>query len=149
MEFKTASHAAYRLYYHLVLVTKYRRKCLNAAIISDLDGIVRTLCESWGCELKELNGEADHLHVLFEGKPSMELSGFVNNLKTVTSRLIRRDHGAHLAKWYWRASPEGAVLPKTKPVLWSASYAIVTAGGAPLDIIKAYIVNQERPREEL
>lgn len=136
MEFKTASHAAYRLYYHLVLVTKYRRKCLNAAIISDLDGIVRTLCESWGCELKELNGEADHLHVLFEGKPSMELSKFVNNLKTVSSRLIRRDHGEHLAKWYW------------KPVLWSASYAIVTAGGAPLEVIKTYIINQERPREE-
>ncbi len=136
MEFKTASHAAYRLYYHLVLVTKYRRKCLNAAIIRDLDGIVRTLCESWGCELKELNGEADHLHILFEGKPSMELSKFVNNLKTVTSRLLRRDYREHLAKWY------------RKPVLWSASYAIVTASGAPLEVIKAYIINQERPREE-
>jgi putative transposase len=145
MEFKTASHAAYRLYYHLVLVTKYRKKCLSLEVYQTLEDIIRTLCKTWGCTLLELSGEEDHVHILFEGKPSMDISHFVNNIKTISSRLIRKQHGEHLAKWYWRTGPEGAALSKTKPVLWSASYAIVTAGGAPLEVIKQYIINQEKP----
>lgn len=62
---------------------------------------------------------------------------FVGNLKTVTSRLIRKVHARHLARWYW------------KPVFWSGSYAVVTAGGAPLEIIKRYIESQQRPGDLL
>ncbi|MCP4744882.1 MAG: hypothetical protein GY874_01900, partial [Desulfobacteraceae bacterium] len=36
----------------------------------------------------------------------------------------------HLKKFYW------------KPVLWSRSYCIVSAGGASLSVIKRYIENQ-------
>jgi putative transposase len=51
-------------------------------------------------------------------------------LKTVSSRLLRRDFGAHLARHY------------RKPVLWSPSYCLISCGGAPLEIIKQYIQNQ-------
>ncbi|RIH87669.1 Transposase IS200 like protein [Calidithermus roseus] len=48
----------------------------------------------------------------------------VNSLKTVTSRAIRKNHAEHLSKFY------------RKRVLWSGSYAILTAGGAPLEVLK-------------
>jgi len=39
----------------------------------------------------ELNGEEDHLHLLFGFYPQMQLSKFVNNLKTVSSLYIRKE----------------------------------------------------------
>lgn len=127
------SHSVYRLTYHLVLVTKYRRKALTATILQDLKGIAQRICESWGGELIEFSGEADHVHLLFEGHPSMELAKFVNNLKTVTSRLTRRDHKEHLDQYY------------SKPTLWSGSYCILSTGGAPIEVIKRYIQDQDSP----
>lgn len=130
---KSHSHGVYRLSYHLVLVCKYRRKTLTAAMLDDLKGITARLCERWGGELVEFSGEADHVHILFEGHPSMELAKFVNNLKTVTSRLLRRDHREYLAQLY------------PKPVLWSGSYCILSTGGAPIEVIKRYLQSQNSP----
>lgn len=99
---------------------------------------LKTICieltQKWECELLEFNGEADHVHMLLSLNPKVAPSVFVNNLKTVSSRLIRRDFGAELAQVYWK-----------KPVFWSRSYCIITCGGAPLSVIKQYIEQQESP----
>jgi putative transposase len=50
--------------------------------------------------LIEFNGEADHVHVLLSLPPHIAISEFVNALKTNTSRVLRRDHLAHLEKFY-------------------------------------------------
>lgn len=134
-QLKSSSHGVYRLSYHLVLVTKYRRKSITAVMLHDLGEIAKSTCEKWGCELLEFSGEADHVHLLFDAPPTVEPARFVNNLKTVTSRLIRRDHTDHLSQFY------------RKPVFWTASYALFTTGGAPLEVIKKYISGQKRPGE--
>ena len=123
-------HCVYSLNYHLVLVTKYRRKVLTPDILQFIKSTAERISESWGCELKEFNGEADHVHMLIAATPNIKLSDFINNLKTVTSRLTRKQYAAHVRKFYW------------KPVFWHRSYCIASAGGAPLDIIKQYIENQ-------
>jgi putative transposase len=87
----------------------------------------------WGGEPVEFGGEDDHVHLLLTLPPSLELSGFVNNLKTTSSRLLRREFAEHLAKFYW------------KPVFWSRSYCIVSCGGAPLEIVKRYLESQNEP----
>lgn len=46
----------------------------------------------WECELLEFNGESDHIHLLFRYHPSLQLSNLVNNFKTVSSRILRRDY---------------------------------------------------------
>jgi putative transposase len=130
---KSHSHSVFRLHYHLVLVTKYRRKVLTKPMIESLKTTFERLCISWEGALTEFSGEDDHVHLLFEGHPNMELAKFVNNLKTVSSRLLRRDYGLHLSKFY------------TKNVLWSGSYCILSTGGAPLEVIKKYIQSQTQP----
>ena len=124
-------HCVYNLNYHLVLVTKYRRKCINPDILKRLEEIVRELCTKWNSELIEFNGEPDHIHLLIQLNPKIAPSVFVNNLKTVSSRLIRRDFLTYLKKYYWK-----------DPVFWSRSYCILTSGGAPLSVIKQYIEQQ-------
>jgi len=117
----------------LVLVTKYRRKALTGDMIQRFRELAAQRCEAWRGSLLEMDGEADHVHLLVSLPPTAEPAKFVNNLKTTTSRLLRRDFSALLAKTY------------RKPVLWSASYFIVSCGGAPLEVIKQYIREQSTP----
>ncbi len=80
---------------------------------------------TWECNLIEFNGEPDHIHMLLELNPKIALSTFINNLKTVSSRYIRKDFSNHLSKFYYN-----------NPIFWSRSYCILTCGGAPLSVIE-------------
>lgn len=128
---KTLHHSVYAIHYHLVLVTKYRHKCINNDISLFLKGHYKRLLESWGCELLECNGEPDHMHLLISADPKIQPSKMVNSLKTATSRLVRKSFPEYLSKFYW------------KPIFYSRSYCLISCGGAPLEIIKQYLLQQE------
>ena len=130
---KSHYHCVYKLTYHLVLVTKYRKKCLSNEMINRLEEIVKKNCADWEIDLIEFNGEADHIHLLLDMHPNIMPSKFINNLKTVSSRLIRKEFGEELKPYYWQ------------PVLWTRAYCLLTTGGATIDVIREYIQNQERP----
>ena len=127
---KSHYHCVYKLTYHLVLVTKYRRKCFTNEMLNRLEEIVRKNCQDWEIDLLEFNGEADHIHLLLEMHPNIMPSKFINNIKTVSSRLIRKEFDAELKQYYW------------KPVLWTRAYCLLTTGGATIDVIREYIKNQ-------
>lgn len=132
-ELRSSNNARFRLVYHLVLVTKYRRKVLTAAAIDRAAEILRGLTAAWEGSVLECSGEPDHLHVLLELPPKARPSDVVNNVKTVTSRRLRSEFPA------LRAAYRG------KPVLWSPSYCILSAGGAPIEILKRYVQEQKKP----
>lgn len=132
-QLKSHYHCVYKLTFHLVLVTKYRRKCFTGEMLARLKEIIIDLCDKWEVNLIGFNGEEDHVHLLIDMHPNIMPSKFVNNLKTVTSRLIRKEYADHLSKFYW------------KPVLWTRAYCLLTTGGATIDTIKQYIQNQEKP----
>ena len=129
-------HCVFRLTYHLVLVTKYRRKVINKQMLERLDEIFGETLQKWECRLVEFNGEPDHVHLLFEATPVIQLSKLVNNLKTVSSRLIRRDFKAEVSRVYGK-----------KPVFWHRAYCIITAGGAPIEVLRRYIEEQDAPTD--
>ena len=129
-DLKTLNHCIYSLQYHLVLVTKYRRKVINKPMLSRLEEIFHRLLNQWDCELIEFNGESDHVHLLISTNPKTQSSKLVNNLKTVTSRLIRKEFEEQVNRVY------------LKPVFWSRTYCLLSVGGAPLSVLKQYIENQ-------
>jgi len=129
--FKALNHCVYKIRYHLVMVTKYRNSVITEDILNRLRELTKNRIEEWGGELYEMNGEPDHVHILFDLPPNRAVADFVNALKTGTSRRIRNEYSQHVSSHYW------------KPVFWSRSYCVVTAGGAPLDTIKKYIQNQK------
>lgn len=134
---KALFHSVYEINYHLVLVTKYRRRAITRKILDRLKEIISDRVKSWGGELKEVNAEADHVHILFSLPPKYAVSDFVNALKTASSKLIRREFKEQLDKIYW----------KEKGVFWSRSYFITSCGGAPLEVIMQYINHQESPEK--
>ena len=127
------SGACYRLQAHLVLVTKYRRKVINKEILARLEQIFRDTCFKWECSVVEFNGESDHVHLLIDYNPKVQVSKFVNNLKTVSSRLIRKEFASHVDKFYF------------KPVFWTGAYFISSCGGVTLEQLKAYVQAQDSP----
>lgn len=131
---KSHYHCVYKLKYHLVLVTKYRKKCFTNEILIRLEEICKDLSGKWDITIDEFNGEEDHIHLLIDMHPNVMPSKYINNLKTVSSRLIRKEFSHHLKQYYW------------KPVLWTRAYCLITAGGAPLDVLKQYIEKQNRPK---
>ncbi len=69
---------------HLVLTTKYRRKALTDKMIERLLVILEELLLKWDCKLVEFNGEVDHVHLLFQYHPDLQLSILVGNIKSTT-----------------------------------------------------------------
>ena len=119
--------------FHLVLVTKYRRKCLIPSILARLEGICGKVGTSWDVEMHAFGGEPDHFHLLLDMHPNIMPGRFINNLKRVTSRLISKEFAIHLKQYYY------------KPVLWTRAYCLISAGGAPLSTLRDYIQNQGQP----
>jgi putative transposase len=123
----------YSLSIHLVLIAKYKGKVINAQILQRLREIFADICQKWDCELKEFNGELDHVHLLIDINPKVQISAFANNLKTVSSRLIRKEFSEHCARFY------------KKPVFWKIGYFVSSTEGASLETVKRYIQQEETP----
>lgn len=132
MQLERNRHSVYKLTYHLVVVTKYRHPVINDQIKKRLEEVAHNLFTKWNCEILEINGKEDHLHILFNAPPQIKLTNTINSFKTVTSRYIRNEFEDFLKPYYWN------------PYFWSKSYLILTTGGAPISVIKKYIEDQDR-----
>lgn len=125
-------HSVSKLVVHLVFTTKYRRKLFTEVMIEQLREAFESACVKLECELIEMDGEQDHVHLLISYPPKLSISVMVNNLKAVSSRILRLQN-THLT----RQSKSSA--------LWSRSYFACTAGGATIETLKAYVESQSTP----
>lgn len=123
-------HSISDLKIHLVCVTKYRRPILSTSSLAVIEKSFGEVAKKMNFQVLEFNGEADHIHALIELPPKLSVSQIVNALKGVSSR---------------RYGQAGYRKPYDKDALWSPSYFVSSVGGAPLEILKAYIKDQEKP----
>lgn len=123
------NHSVFALYYHLVLVVKYRRKVFDDSLSEYAKRVFEKIAPSYNITLLEWNHDADHVHILFKAHPNSELSRFINAYKSASSRLIRKNF-PEVKQKLW------------KEYFWSQSFCLLTAGGAPLEVIKKYIETQ-------
>jgi len=124
------NHSVFDLNYHIVLVVKYRRPIINYEIACSLNKIFDDLLKKWGCCLSEFGHEADHCHLLVKSHPTLNLSSLITNLKSVSARHIRAGFKTHVDRHFW------------KPYFWSRGYAVISAGGVSLNVIRQYILSQ-------
>lgn len=134
VKLRSHPHCIFNLKAHLVLVTAYRRRVIDAEILQDIEEHVRRVCQMSDVQLLEFSGEPDHVHLLIELHPSIEPAKLINSIKTVSSRMVRKKFGEQLRKQLW------------KDRFWSRSYCLISVGdGATTDIIKQYIQAQNKP----
>jgi putative transposase len=128
-QFRRERHSVTDLKIHLVCVTKYRRSVFTSESLNLIEKSFHEVAQKMDFQVIEFNGEGNHVHALIEYPPKLSVSQIVNALKGVSSR---------------RYGQAGYKKPH-KEALWSPSYFAIAVAGAPLEVLKEYIKNQEKP----
>ncbi|HDR8361281.1 TPA: IS200/IS605 family transposase [Bacillus cereus] len=136
MKLDSNNHSVFLLYYHLVLVVKYRRNVFDNDMSDYAKDMFVRLSKNYNITLVEWNHDVDHVHILFKAHPNTEMTKFINAYKSASSRLIKRDF-PQVKKKLW------------KEMFWSRSFCLLTTGGSPIDVVKTYIENQSEKRGEM
>ena len=136
--FKThqGRHSVYSLTAHLVFVCKRRGQVFNDERLVFLRDVFDKVLDDFESELLEFNGEQDHVHLLISYPPKHSVSALVNSLKGVSSRRLKEQYPEIESFWS---------MAKSKNSLWSPSYFASSTGGAPIEVLKRYIQEQNQP----
>ena len=129
MKLDNNAHSMFLLYYHLVLVIKYRRSVFDDKISNRAKEIFEYIAPNYNITMQEWNHDKDHVHILFKAHPKSEISKFINAYKSASSRLLKKEF-PQIRDKLW------------KDHFWSQSFCLLTTGGAQIDIIKKYIESQ-------
>lgn len=120
-ELDTNNHSVFAMYYHLILVVKYRREVVDDDISNRLREIFENIQEKYNITLQEWNYDKDHVHILFKAHPNTEISKFINAYKSASSRLIKKQF-PQIKKQLW------------KEYFWSRDFCLITTGGVPINL---------------
>ncbi len=105
---------------------------INDEILARLKEIFVSTLTKWESALLDFNGESDHVHRIIDDKPDIALSKLIANLKTVSSRLIRKEFPDLAAKYF-----------DNKPYFWTGAYFVASCGGVTVEQLKKYVENQK------
>ena len=131
-ELGKGSHSVYSLSYHFIQVVKYRRKVfVNDPIVDFLKTKTREIAETFNVDILEIECDRDYFHMLFKSTPLLNIPQFINAVKTITSREIKRNF-PDVKKELWNEK------------FWAPSYFLATSGQVTLDVLKGYIDSQEK-----
>jgi putative transposase len=112
----------------VIWVTKYRKRYLEGNIEKRLKRVCYEVANNYNFEIKEIECDGDHIHLLIDVDPQFGIHKAIKMLKGVSSRELRS---------------EFPILKSRLPTLWTNSYFVCSVGGAPMAIIKKYIESQK------
>ena len=118
MKLHKAAHTVYKTQYHIVWVTRYRRKILVPNLAKYLKlklQEVRKFHPDWFIE--EIGIAPDHVHLHMIIPPKYAVSDVVNTLKSVTSAEMKEQFARFLQKVYWDGQG-----------IWSRGFFVSTVG---------------------
>ena len=124
-------HCKTRLRYHIIMITKYRRKCLDQIKDQVLESFKYTE-EHSHLKIHYMNTDKDHIHLLVSFPPQYSISQTISRLKQCTTNYLYRTYESYLRRFYWRK----------KRMLWSDSYFCSTIGSVSEEKVVTYIENQ-------
>ncbi len=99
-------------------------------MIADLKDAFTLIIPEWHCELLEFGAEVDHVHMLVDIHPALNISTLINNLKSASSKRVRAKHWSWLRQFY------------DARVLWHRAYYAGSVGNASLETVKHYVQSQ-------
>ena len=134
MAYRKASHAVYDCRYHIVWITKYRRKCLAKPLQIEIQKILEWVCKEVYITPIAIGMENDHVHVYLSIPLVHPIPHVVQLLKWRSSHQVFREERfkTHLKQFYWWE----------KKSLWAVGYFCATVWAVDQEIIKAYVEQQ-------
>ena len=130
MELTHLSHCIYHCDYHVVIVTKYRKKVFNEGIFAYFDIKLAEITEHYPTiKFKQVNHDKDHLHMLISIPPTMSVGKAIGLIKQNTARELKQKF-PFLKQVYWGTD-----------AIWSEGYFVTTVG-INEEMIQKYIEEQ-------
>ena len=119
--------------YHIIFVTKYRRKCLNE-IREEVFDAFRYCTTKCHLKIHNMNIDNDHIHLLISFPVDYSISQTINRLKQITTNYLYSNDKTYswLKQFYC----------KKKRMLWTHGYFVSTLGQVSENIVWNYIENQ-------
>ena len=91
MQTKHLQHSTYKLQYHVVWGTRYRRKWLKEYVKAELLSSLYSTCKKYPTlRLLTVNTDQDHVHLQMEIPPNISIADAVQKLKGSSSLVIRK-----------------------------------------------------------
>jgi putative transposase len=91
MEVIKTAHSVYYLKYHVVWVSKYRRKILNPGLSGYLQKVLpKLLREVPGVRIETIGFDRDHMHMVMEIPPKYSISEVMGRLKSQSASALRK-----------------------------------------------------------
>ena len=129
--FKKLSHALWYGHYHLVWTPKYRYRILKGEIKAAVENCIKMYSDWLDCEIKALNVQDDHVHLLIMIPPKISVSDYVGTVKGKTAIMIFKNYPKLKERPYWGNH------------FWAKGYCMDTVG-LDLEMIRKYVIYQEQ-----
>jgi putative transposase len=128
LEPRSNRNVVYVCRYHVVWCPKYRRPVLTGDVERRLNQLVPAVVAERGAELEAFEVVPDHVQLLVGVDPQFGIHRLIKHVKGCTSRVLREEFPS---------------LRSRLPCLWTNSYFVATAGGAPLEVLERYVEQQK------
>ena len=128
--YRKTSHSTYDCKYHIVWITKYRKKVMSGMIAERVRELLRQICKENDVEIIKGHISKDHVHMLVSVPPHLAISKLVQYLKGKSSYKMLQEN-KQLSKMFWGRH------------LWGRGYFVATSGNVTDEVIMEYIENQE------
>ena len=135
-KYRKQSHVVYKCDYHIVWVPKYRFRILTGEVGLLMERDIRMYSEWLGCEIAELNVQADHIHVVVSIPPKVSVSIYLGTVKGKTAIKIFKSYPMLKKKPYWGNH------------FWAKGYCVDTVG-LDADMIRKYVRYQKEKEKQL
>jgi REP-associated tyrosine transposase len=133
--FNKLSHVLWHCQYHIVWVPKYRYRILTGEVAKEVHNCINIYCARLGCEVVELNVQADHVHLLVKVPPKQSISGLLGAVKGRTAIRIFKQFPYLRKKPYWGNH------------FWAKGYCVDTVG-VNAEMIRKYVKYQEKLEQQ-
>jgi REP element-mobilizing transposase RayT len=117
------------LLYHVVYATKERAPLITSDLKSRLHEYLGGIVKGLGCVPIEINGMAEHVHLLVRIRPTISVSEFLSKLKSSSSGWGKRQTKGRFA--------------------WQAKYGAFTVSESQLGRVRQYIKDQEKHHRKM
>ena len=133
--YRKTSHSLYDCKYHLVWITKYRKKVMVGLVAERVRELIRQICKEHDVEIIKGHVSKDHVHMFVSVPPHLAISKLIQYLKGKSSYKLLQEN-KQLSKEFWGSH------------LWGRGYFVATSGNVTDEVIMEYIKNQDVENEE-
>ena len=99
--YQSKNHSKFILTYHIIFTCKYRKKLL-IKYGEDIKQIMFDISKKYDFEIKEMEVDKDHIHMMISSVPKISPLQIVRVLKQQSTIQMWRRYASELKKQYWK-----------------------------------------------